>query len=128
MYEKAQEYKIRKEAVQELREETTTRCQQLMRQESNSPEKNQEVKDLKEKGRILREKIREAENKFNEINDQLVDLVISMPNILDKETPVEVAKFLKEVTPPKHKLWTHPEYTAVETQCGTYYMIKTLYL
>jgi len=118
LFQKAQQYKSQKEKVQQLREENTIKCQELIRKEINQVEKSQELVELKEKGRLLREEIRDAENKFNEVNDQLVDFILSLPNVLDKATPETEATLLNDVTPTKNPPWENPIYTAIETQCG----------
>ncbi len=118
LFDKAQEYRSLRDKVKQVRAENTEKCQALLKEETNKPEKSQELRDLKEKGRLLREEIREAENKFNEINDQLVDFILSLPNVLDKDTPTENATLLKEVMPTKSPPWENPDYTAIETHCG----------
>ncbi|CAL8114122.1 unnamed protein product [Orchesella dallaii] len=117
LFHKAQAYQRRKETAIQLKEENTTKYQALSRAENGKEVNKEKLLELKEQGRLLRDEVRAAEAKFNEVNDSLVDFVLSIPNILDKETPASEAQLLKEVVP-KIEFEYDPEYTAVETQCG----------
>ncbi|ODN01890.1 Serine--tRNA ligase [Orchesella cincta] len=117
LFNQAQAYQRKKENALQLKEANTAKYQALNRSE-NKDEHTEKLLELKEQGRCLRDEVRAAENKFNEVNDSLVDFVLSLPNVLDRETPATEAQLLKEVAPKVNLGYDDPEYTAVETQCG----------
>jgi len=120
LFGEAQELKVQKEKAQREREENTLKCQELLRSTKDKSTKTDEMKILKDKGKLLRDEVRDAEAKFNEINDKLVDFVLSLPNIIDPVTPAKDAKLLSETPVPKGIApWDYPEYTAVEAAAGT---------
>lgn len=121
LYAKALEAKQARDQIQQRRDENTNKVQELVRSASDKEKqvKTEEIKTLKENGRQLREQLRESEAKFNQFNDELVDYVLSLPNLLDSETPESEAVLLSETSVPEGvKKWEFPEYTAVESPVG----------
>lgn len=119
LYSKALEAKQVRDQIQLQRDDTTNRVQELVRSEKDKEIKAEEMKTLKENGRKLREQLRESDAKFNQFNDELVDYVLSLPNLLDPETPEAEATLLSQTTVPEGvKKWEFPEYTAIESPVG----------
>jgi hypothetical protein len=119
LYSKAHEAKKLRDQIQQQRDDNTNKVQELVRSEKEQQVKADEMTSLKEKGRALREQLRESEAKFNQLNDELVDYVLSLPNLLDPKTPDNDAVLLHETNVPDGvKKWTFPEYTAVESPVG----------
>lgn len=119
LYGKAREAKEERDKIEQERDENTKRVQELVRSDKEQNMKVEEMKTMKEKGRQLREQLREAEAKFNQYNDELVDFVLSLPNTVDPSTPDDTAVLLSETQVPQGiKKWEFPEYTAVESPVG----------
>jgi hypothetical protein len=119
LYAQALEAKQERDKIQQQRDANTTKVQELVRSGQEKQIKAEEMKTLKENGRNLREQLRESEAKFNQFNDELVDYVLSLPNLLDPETPESDALLLSETNVPDGvKKWEFPEYTAIESPVG----------
>ena len=69
---------------------------------------SKDVEDLKEKGKILRDELRAAVLNFNRVNDHIIVLVFSLPNILDPQTPAENSLLKTVAVPAGVKHWTTP--------------------
>jgi len=89
----------------------------IIRERKLEKENGPEVRDLKEKGKQLRDELRAAIANFNSVNDKIIELVISLPNILDPKTPTENNTLLKKVPVPNEvNPWKTPpdlEWTTI---------------
>ena len=93
---------------------------------------SREVEELKEKGKVLRDELRAAVINFNRVNDQIIDLVISLPNLLDPETPMDMTKVLRSVPVPAGvKQWTTPpdlEWTVIPGNGLNWKLLSSLFI
>jgi seryl-tRNA synthetase len=115
LYEEAVALRDARDRAQQIREEHSHEVAKLIR-ERKDKQTNPETNELKERGKILRDDLRAAITNFNKVNDAIIDLVISLPNILDPTTP-ESNNFLRTVAVPEGvKAWSTPpdlEWTVI---------------
>jgi len=119
LYTQAIDLKQIKERAQKQRDENTEKCQVLVKSDKDKNTKSKEMRTLKERGRQLREELRDAEAQFNRVNDDLVDYILSLPNLLDDNTPIDETRLVKETDIPSGVTpWNFPPYTAIESPVG----------
>ncbi|CAG7723815.1 unnamed protein product [Allacma fusca] len=116
LYEEAVALRDARDRAQQIREEHSLEVAKLIRDRKQDKQTQAETNELKERGKILRDELRSAISNFNKVNDAIIDLVISLPNILDPAT-LEINKFLRTVDVPEGvKSWSTPpdlEWTVV---------------
>jgi len=86
--------------VEKRKNENTAKVQEAVKILKAKKIASEEVKEMRLKGRELREEFRVTTNKFNAVNDKLVSLVLSLPNLLDPITPEKECEVLRDMSPP----------------------------
>jgi len=109
LYQKAKYLKTKIRITEALRENNSQKVQAMLKSIKEDNVNTEEIKGLRETGKSLREDLRTASQNFNSVNDELVDLVLSLPNTLDPITPVNKSQMLREISPaPGKELWRQP--------------------
>lgn len=120
LYEEAKKLKSEIRKAEKLREENSNKVQEMLKSIEEDKLKTGEIKGLRETGKNLREELRTTNLRFNAINDELVDLILSLPNTLHPMTPPEFSQLVREVSPPPEKApWVKPRNLFWEKIPGT---------
>jgi len=109
LYESAKNLKAQIRHAEKMKEENSNKVQLMLKSLKEDTVNTAEIKELRETGKNLREELRTSNLKFNNVNDELIELILSLPNILDPMTPFDKAERLRGVSPtPGVKHWTKP--------------------
>lgn len=95
LYNEAKNLKVKKEEAERARAENAAKVQELLKSVDKTTA-NAQAKKFRDKGKELREDLRKITNEFNAINDNLVNLVLSVPNQLDSMTPLNKYEILRD--------------------------------
>ncbi len=105
----AKQLKEERRGAEKRKEENSVKVQALLKSLKNNTINTADIKKLRESGKVLRDELRRITQRYNEVNDELVDLILSLPNLLDPITPEDQAEVLREVLPPPGvEHWKYP--------------------
>jgi len=101
LYEAAKKFKDERKQAEIERDQNSVKVQTLLKSLHDDDLNTDEIKTLRENGKRLREELRRCVGKFNHVNDELVDLILSLPNRLDPSTPETDYEVLRSICPPE---------------------------
>jgi len=111
LYEAAKDLKVQIRRAEALKDENSSKVQTMLKLLKEDTVNTADIKSLRETGKTIREELRTASAKFNNVNDELVELILSLPNTLDPMTPIDTVEKLREVVPTAGvKHWTKPAH------------------